>query len=336
MVVTPWYDKPVPFNMAAEMGTQKVINDHSSIGLVVTTDGSIGDLPRAEYEEAEERCINELKQINKPFAILLNCNRPHSQNAKDMRDYLEEKYGVPVIATSCLELKEEHIREILSSVLYQFPVKEVCVDIPGWIVALEKNHWLKSSVYGSIQEAAKDVCKISQVHAGFEKVRDCEHIQSHNIDDINLGRGSVCMSINVASELFYKILGEATGLEIEGETNLMPCMIELANVKKKYDKIKGALEEVAATGYGIVMPGLEELTLEAPEIVKQGGRYGVKLKASAPSIHNGGIKKKCSICEEEGDKGEGVWVYLQGAVVFDGLREKAPAGKAGAFLFCII
>ncbi len=320
MVVTPWYDKPIPFNMAAEIGTQKVINDHSSIGLVVTTDGTVSDLPREEYEEAEERVIEELKNINKPFAILLNSAKPKSARAAEIRDTLEEKYGVPVVMTNCLSLSEDDIREILSKVLYQFPVKEVCVEIPGWIVALEKSHWLKSALYGAIQEAAKDVSRVSEVNNSFEKLSECEHIESHKVDDINLGRGGVKISLTVAAELFYKILGEATGLEVEGETGLMPCIIELANIKKKYDKIKGALEEVAVTGYGIVMPGLEELTLEAPEIVKQGGRYGVKLKASAPSIHIECSKQECMVREEDLYAGEGVWGYIPGAVVFGGLN----------------
>ena len=290
MVITPWYDKEIPFNMAAEIGTQKVITDHSTIGLVVTTDGSITDLPRVEYEEAEERVINELRGIDKPFAILLNCMQPHSAATRELRAQMEEKYGVPVVAASCLDLNEDDIREILSSVLYQFPIKEVCVDIPGWIVSLEKEHWLKSDIYANIQEAARGIRHISHVQSAFERLRDCENINSHKIDDIDLGRGSVNITINVSNVLFYKILGEATGLEINGESGLMPCMIELAKIKREYDKIRGALEEVAATGYGIVMPGLEELSLEEPQIVSQGGRYGVKLKASAPSIHVAGYK----------------------------------------------
>lgn len=285
MVVTPWYDKPIPFNMAAEIGTQKVITDHSTIGLVVTTDGSISDLPRVEYEEAEERVIDELRQIGKPFAILLNCQNPHSHPARELRESMQQKYGVPVVAVNCVELTEEDIREILTGILYQFPVKEVCVDIPGWLVALDKGHWLKVEVYGSVQEAARGIVHIHDVEPSFRKLGDCENIEQYKINDIDLGRGSVKMSIYLPGGLFYRILGEATGLEIDGESGLMPCMIELAKVKKEYDKIRGALEEVAATGYGIVMPGLDELTLEEPEIVRQGGKYGVKLRASAPSIH---------------------------------------------------
>ncbi|MCL2580214.1 MAG: stage IV sporulation protein A [Oscillospiraceae bacterium] len=292
MVNTPWFEEAIPFNTAAEIGTRKVITDHSSIGLVITTDGSISDIPRAEYEEAEERVINELKEINKPFAVLLNCVNPSVAQSRELKAALEEKYGVPVVATSCLDLDEDDIREVLRSVLYQFPVKEVSVDIPSWISALEKSHWLKTSVFGHIQAAAKVVAHVRDVEGAFAALTECEHIGDHRIEDIDLGRGSVRMNITVPADLFYKILGEATGIEIDGESGLMPTMIELARIKRAYDKISAALEEVSATGYGIVMPGLEELTLEEPQIVSQGGKYGVKLRASAPSIHNGGIKQK--------------------------------------------
>lgn len=285
MVMTPWSEQELPFNMAAEIGTQRVITEHSSIGLVVTTDGSISDIPRVEYEEVEERVIRELKEIRKPFAVLLNCINPKSPASQQLREYLEEKYGVPVVAANCLDLAEEDIREILANVLYQFPVKEISVDIPGWIVALDKAHWLKKNIYESIQNAAKDINQISQVFHSFDILGECENIRTHSIENVDLGRGGVSMMITVSEGMFYKILGETTGLDIDGESGLMPCMIELARIKREYDKISGALEEVAATGYGIVMPGLDELTLEEPEIVNQGGRYGVKLKASAPSIH---------------------------------------------------
>lgn len=285
MVMTPWYDKEIPFNMAAEIGTQKVINDHSSIGLVVTCDGSISDIPRVEYEEAEERVISELKEINKPFAILLNTANPNSSASNALQQKMEEKYNVPVLPVNCLDLTEADIKDILANVLYQFPVKEICVDMPSWIMALEKDHWLKSDIFGCIQECAQPVNHISEVRPSFDMLQECPHVNSMQVQDIDLGTGSVKILITVPSGLFYKILGETTGLELKGESDLMPCMVELARVKKEYDKIKGALEEVAATGYGIVMPALDELTLEEPEIVKQGGRYGVKLKASAPSIH---------------------------------------------------
>ena len=228
MVTTPWYDHEIPMMEAAEIGTRKVIAEHSTIGIVITTDGSISDIPRVEYEEAEERVVGELKEINKPFAILLNCSNPNSAAAQELRGRLEEKYEAPVVATSCLDLSEDDIKEILRSVLYQFPVKEVCVDIPGWICALDKEHWLKSSIYNCIQDCARKVEHVRDVESAFEDLGSCDHIQTHRVDDIDLGHGSVKMSILVSTALFYAILGEATGIEIDGEAGLMPTMIELA------------------------------------------------------------------------------------------------------------
>ncbi len=286
MVMTPWFDKEIPFNMAAEIGTQKVITEHSTIGLVVTTDGSISDIPREEYEEAEERVIDELKQINKPFIVLLNCVSPHSPQSKVLTENLKEKYNVPVLAVNCVELNESDIKEILKSVLFEFPVKEIAVDMPKWIVSLEKEHWLKRALYEAVMSCAEHADRISSVIGFAEPMQNsCEYICSARIDGVDLGCGRAKIKLEVKPELFYSILGEKTGLEIDDEASLMPCMASLAKIKREYEKIQGALEQVAATGYGIVMPTLEELSLEEPEIVKQGGKYGVKLKASAPSIH---------------------------------------------------
>ncbi len=285
MVMTPWLDQPIPFNMAAEMGTRKVITEHSTIGLVVTTDGSITDIPREEYEEAEQRVIGELKEIDKPFVILLNCVYPASEASKLLRDSLEERYGVPVVAVNCMELGEGDIRDILQRVLFEFPVREIAVRLPRWIVALDKEHWLKADIFKAVKEAAADIRRIGEVSAAFSSLASCEHIVSAAVSGIDLGRGCAQVSIAVQGGLFYRVLGEVTGLEINGEEELMPRMIELAAVSREYEKVRGALEQVSATGYGIVMPTLEELTLEEPEMVKQGGRYGVKLRASAPSIH---------------------------------------------------
>ncbi|MEM1484885.1 stage IV sporulation protein A [Oscillospiraceae bacterium PP1C4] len=292
MVMTPWFDKEIPFNMAAEIGTQKVINEHSTIGLVVTTDGSISEIPRAEYEEAEQRVISELQHINKPFVVLLNCVDPHSSAANAMREELAERYGVPVVAINCMDLNDENIKMILSEVLFQFPVREIAVTMPGWVTALGQDHWLKTALYDKIRESADNIEHISQLKGKMMMLNQCEHINHVQIDNVDLGSGCAKINMEVANELFYRILGEATGLEIADESALMPCMVELAAIKREYDKVKSALDEVAATGYGIVMPSLEELTLEEPEIVKQGGRYGVRLKASAPSIHIERIKQK--------------------------------------------
>ncbi len=285
MVVTPWFENEVPFNMAAEIGTQKVINEHSTIGLVVTTDGSISDIPRSEYEEAEERVIQELKEINKPFIVLLNCMKPDSAAAKALAEELTEKYNVPVLAISCLDLTESDIKSILTKVLFEFPVKEISVTMPKWITALEKGHWLKESIYTAVKESACRLRHISEITAITEEIGNCEYVTRTDIENIDLGNGSARISIGIKSELFYKILGEATGLEIGSEAELMPTMIQLAEIKKEFEKFQGALQEVEATGYGIVMPTIDELSLEEPEIVKQGGKYGIRLKASAPSIH---------------------------------------------------
>lgn len=285
MVVTPWFEKEIPFNLAAEIGTQKVITEHSTIGLVVTTDGSISDIPREEYEEAELRVIEELRQINKPFVILLNCMEPGSAQAMALRGRLQERYQVPVVAVNCMDLGESDIREILADVLFQFPVREIALELPGWICALDPDHWLKSALYEAIRLCAREIGSIGQLKGKITALCDCEFVDRVDLDSIDLGSGSAKVRVAAKNNLFYQILGEETGLDIPDESALLPCMVELAAVKKEYDKVKCALDEVAATGYGIVMPSLEELSLEEPEIIKQGGRYGVRLKASAPSIH---------------------------------------------------
>lgn len=271
--------------MAAEVGTRKVITDHSTIGIVVTTDGSITDIPRAEYEEAEERIISELNEINKPFVVLLNCGDPKSAESRALAAGLSDKYGTDVIPVNCVDLGEDGIREILGAVLLKFPVREVKVRMPRWITALDKEHWLKKDVFGCIKSAAAEVTGINDVRTAAENISSCEYVKRAVAEELDLGTGSGIIDITLNDELFYKILGEATGLELNGENDLMPCMIELAGIKRKYERVRNALEEVEATGYGIVLPQMDELTLEEPEIIKQGGKYGVRLKASAPSIH---------------------------------------------------
>ena len=285
MVMTPWYDQEVPFNMAAEVGTRKVINEHSTIGLVVTTDGSISEIPRAEYEEAEGRVIRELQAINKPFVVVLNCQSPKSAAARSLRAELEQRYGVPVAAVNCMELDEEDIGQILQKVLYRFPLKEAALEIPAWVMNLAADHWLRDSLYRSVRQMAGELGAVGGAEQALQRLEDCEHVKETRTTSVDLGTGRVRCRVELADGLFYRILGEATGLEIHDEEGLLPCMVELAGIKKKYEKFAGALDEVAATGYGIVMPSMEELHLEEPEIMKQGGRYGIRLRASAPSIH---------------------------------------------------
>ena len=285
MVMTPWFDEPVPFNMAAELGTRKVITEHSTIGLVVTTDGSISDIPREEYEEAEERVITELRQINKPFVVLLNSAYPNSPETTELAESLSQKYGVSVMPVNCLELGEQDIKDILAQVLFQFPVKEIHLSLPAWFSAIGADHWLRNELYSALLCAATDIKRISDIDILESAAGRCEHVLACRTAKIEMGSGKAIMEIEMEKNLFYKVLSESTGFEIDGDQSLMNCMAELAFMKKEYMRVKNALDEVEATGYGIVMPAMEELTLEEPEIVRQGGRYGVRLKASAPSIH---------------------------------------------------
>ncbi len=285
MVMTPWFDEEVPFNMAAEVGTQKVITEHSTIGLVVTTDGSISDIPREEYEECEERVISELKEINKPFVVIMNCQNPDSDDSVNLCSELSEKYGAAVIPVNCLDMNESDIKQIMMQILFAFPIKEINIKMEKWITGLAKGHWLKDEVFSAVRESASDVKLVKEAKRAADRIGDCQYVESSSVSDIDLGQGSVTIQVNLDGTLFYKILGEATGIEIVNESDLLPVLMELNKIKKEYMKIKPALDEVEATGYGIVMPDIDELTLEEPEIIKQGGKYGVKLKASAPSIH---------------------------------------------------
>ena len=285
MVKTPWFDEQIPFNMAAEIGTKKVITEHSTIGLVITTDGSISDIPREEYAEAEERVINELKEINKPFIVLLNTMYPDTQETAQLAKEIGSKYNVPVAAVSCAELTEEQIKRILAQVLFEFPIKEIKVNMPKWVTSLEKGHWLKNSLYSAVSEPAKAISKIREVQLTVSAAAECENIERAEISSIDLVKGTVQINISINSGLFYKILGEKTGLTIADEGDMLKCVMELAKMKNDFDKIRKAYDDVNTTGYGIVMPDMEELSLEEPEIIKQGGKYGIRLKASAPSIH---------------------------------------------------
>ena len=285
MVKTPWFDDEIPFNMAAEIGTQKVISEHSTIGLVVTTDGSISDIPRSEYAEAEARVISELRALNKPFVVLLNCREPHSAASASLASKLTDSYGVPVMPVNCLELNQSDISGILSQILAEFPIKEVRVDLPGWITMLDKTHWLRSDVFGKISALAQNLKRVRDVKDFSSSVAECEHIGSSAVESMDLATGSAKITVTLHPKLFFKILAEETGISVENEQELMRRMKELSAAQSGYKRIQDALDEVEATGYGIVLPGIDDLTLEEPEIMKQGGRYGVRLRASAPSLH---------------------------------------------------
>ena len=285
MVKTPWSDEEIPFELAAEIGTKKVIQEHSTIGLVVTTDGSITDIPRQDYIEAEERVVNELKELNKPFVIILNSNSPYSDFTIDLAIKLEEKYNAPVIPTDCSNLNIEDINNIFGRILYEFPIEQINITYPKWVDSLSDDHWLKNSLFNDIKSGFNDINVLKEIDKSLDSMQSTEVISKTTIDNINLGTGEVNITIHLNDDLFYKVISEVSNIEINNEGDLFSIMAELSMVKKEYDKIAPALTEVKQKGYGIVTPTMEELILEEPEMVKQGSKFGVKLKAKAPSIH---------------------------------------------------
>ena len=285
MVKTPWSDEEIPFERAAEIGTKKVIEEHSTIGILVTTDGTITDIDREDYIRAEERVVKELKALNKPFVIVLNSDNPYSEYTKELSRNLSQKYSVGVIPIDCANLTIDNINEIFSTVLYEFPTQQININFPRWVDSLNRNHWLKTDLYTSIKMAFENTCVLKEVSSCLKELNNCEVISNCTLSEIKLGTGEVNVKIDLNDDLFYKILTEVSGVNIENEGDLFTTISSLAGVKSKYDKIAYALEEVMAKGYGIVTPTMEELILEEPEMVKQGTRFGVKLKATAPSIH---------------------------------------------------
>lgn len=285
MVMTPWSDQPLPFEEAAELGTEKVIREHSTLGIVVTTDGSIGELPRESYVAAEERVIGELKELNKPFAIVLNCAHPSAPQTLSLCKNLETQYGVSVIPLNCIDLNENDIKEILKNVLYEFPVREVRLKLPSWLNIPGEPNTLFKKLLDALSEKMEDIEKIGNVKTVFCNFAFEDGKIYSTLNDVRLGEGCANVEIRIPEQVFYRILGERCGYEITNERRLMELLTELSAIKQKYDKVSAAIEDVMKTGYGIVMPTVEDMRLEEPEIVKQPGGYGVKLKASAPSIH---------------------------------------------------
>ena len=285
MVKTPWFDEEIPFEKAAEIGTKKVIEEHSTIGILVTTDGSITDIPRDDYVKAEERVVKELRDLNKPFVIILNSNFPSSGDTISLAKKLSDKYNASVIPMDCTNLRIEDINTIFSKVLYEFPVERIAIKFPRWVDGLDFNHSLKSELINEIKDAFADVSVLKDVSTCTNRISKTEIIDNTTVQDIQLGSGFVNIKIDLKEELFYTVLSEITGVNVQNEGDLFGIISELSSTKKKYDKIAYALDEVDRKGYGIVTPSIDELELEEPEMVKQGSRFGVKLKATAPSIH---------------------------------------------------
>ncbi len=285
MVKTPWSEEEIPFETAAEIGTKKVIEEHSTIGILITTDGSVTDIPRDDYVKAEERVVNELRAINKPFIILLNCANPSSPEARELAVQLSDKYNTKVMPINCEDLTADDINSMFANLLYEFPVDEIKISFPKWIDGLDFSHPLKTKLFEQLQNAFTDISALKDVSNCVSKIESTDIISKTFVDNIMLGTGKVCISIQLKDELFYNVLSEMTGMEITNEGELFSIMSDLSTTKKKYDKIAYALEEVKTKGYGIVTPSIDELVLEEPEMVKQGSRFGVRLRATAPSIH---------------------------------------------------
>ncbi len=284
LVKTPWFDYEIPFTQAAELGTQKVINDHSTIGIVVTTDGSFGDIPRENYIPAEEKTINELKRLRKPFIVLLNTNRPYSENTIDLANEIAEKYNVTVLPVNCEQLKKDDIHRIMINILSVFPVSEIDFYIPKWAEMLPDDHWLKQDLINSIKELMRNISLIRDVKAENMETNS-EYVKKFKIDKIEMENGSVRVTVDFDDVYYYNILSDLIGVPISDEYQLIATLRELANMKNEYEKVSNACQDVRIRGYGVVTPSREEITIEEPEVMKHGNKYGVKIKATAPSIH---------------------------------------------------
>ena len=285
MVHTPWQEEPMPFVEAAEMGTEKVIKEHSTIGMLITTDGTIGEISRESYIPAEERIVNELKALGKPFAMILNSADPTSERAVALAYELEEKYGVPVALVSCIDLDAEDIGHILELVLHEFPVTEVSVELPSWIGALSDEHKIKISLRATVCACADKIKKAGDIKNALAELSSNDYIESYSIDKIDLGTGKARAHVSFSDELYYSIISELTGFDIPDEKALVTLLCGLSKAKDRYERVSEALAMAEDKGYGIVMPTIDDLHLEEPEVVKQSGSYGVKLTASAQSIH---------------------------------------------------
>ncbi|MCD8376528.1 MAG: stage IV sporulation protein A [Oscillospiraceae bacterium] len=285
MVTTPWFEQEIPMTEAAEIGTRKVIAEHCTIGVVVTTDGTITDIPRENYLEAEERVISELKELGKPFLVLLNSASPGSEAARSLREEIAKKYQVTCICADCLELDSGAVEDIIRGVLYEFPVQQVDVFLPAWVDALPFEHPIKSRLYAAVRAGAQGLRRVRDVRNCVAAMGEDESVSRAQVTALDLGAGLARAELELPRGLFYETLSQQSGFQVRDDGDLMKLLSELARMKSRYDKVAQALEQVGESGYGIVMPNVDEMTLEEPEIVRQGGRYGVRLKASAPSIH---------------------------------------------------
>ena len=322
MVTTPWFDEEIPMTEAAELGTKKVMEEHCTVGIVITTDGTVTDIPRSDYIAAEERAIRDMQATGKPFVVLVNSAQPNSPEAKALRDYIAQTYDVCAMTADCQTMHETELNELLKEVLYAFPMREMQVFLPAWVQTLELEHPLKAALYEVLRSNAAAISRLAEAEPAIARVAQLEDICGYRISSIDLGSGTVTCELDFEEGLFYQILGQRTGFEIGNDGQLLSLLTALSEMKKQYDKISAALEEVRATGYGIVMPSAEELHMEVPEIVRKGNSYGVKLRASAPSIHllRADIQTEISPMVGDEQQSEELVKYLLGE--YEGNTEK--------------
>jgi stage IV sporulation protein A len=285
MINTPWYEEPIPFHEAAEIGTRKVIQEHSTIGVVITTDGTIGEIPRRDYIDAEERVVNELKEVGKPFIMIINTVQPYHPDTEQLRQNLIEQYDIPVLAMSVEGMREGDVLNVLREALYEFPVLEVNVNLPSWVMVLNDNHWLRQSYQEAVQETVKDIKRLRDVDRVVWQFSQYEFIDRASLAGIDMGQGVAEIDLYAPDELYDQILKEVVGVEIRGKDHLLKLMLDFTHAKIEYDQVADALRMVKQTGYGIAAPALTDMSLDEPEIIRHGSRFGVKLKAVAPSIH---------------------------------------------------
>ena len=285
MVTTPWYDEEIPMTQAAELGTKKVMDGHCTIGFVVTTDGSITDIPRSDYLEAEEKAIRDMKATGKPYLVIINSRNPGSEESKAVQRRIRETHGVDAVIADCQALEEEGVRSLLRQLLYSFPMQRLRVHLPRWLDALEKDHPVKAALYQALREKAEQIENLGQAEAALQPLQELPQVRDYALREVDLSTGTVNCVIVLPEGLFYEILSSKAGMEIKTDAQLLMLLAELSSIKKEYEKISTALASVKATGYGVVMPSPEEMNLQKPEMLRKNGAFGVKLKADAPSIH---------------------------------------------------
>ncbi|WP_062104800.1 stage IV sporulation protein A [Bacillus niameyensis] len=285
MIHTPWYEEPISFHEAAEIGTRKVIQEHSVLGVVITTDGTIGEIPRSDYIEAEERVIDELKEVGKPFIMVINSSRPHHADTEALRKELEGKYDIPVLAMSVESMRETDVMSVLREALYEFPVLEVNVNLPSWVMVLRDEHWLRTNYQEAVKETVKDIKRLRDVDRVVQQFYEYDFIDNAGLAGVDMGQGVAEIDLFAPDELYDNVLKEIVGVEVRGKDHLLELMQDFADAKREYDQVSDALTMVKQTGYGIAAPTLSDMSLDEPEIIRQGSRFGVRLKAVAPSIH---------------------------------------------------